>query len=404
MYSLARDIAPLLVGSAAMYSILGYTHLPAMAGMALLTAAAVLAGNDPSSIEASLAKAFYACRLGVMKKDGLPDLPKLVKKIKRDYGWRLIFTIPVGMSIYNFHKDKLSLQTATNSELEMWVENGMLHMRAFTHRLPKTVQYKPFISEGVLPIPIGYSRAGLEVADLVECPHLLVGGTTGAGKSVFLHGLAYTLCHYPHVRLYMIDLKKLEFVQYRNHAWLASTVQQAVAVVTEVRSEMFRRMELLKNARVNNIAKYKEKLPYIVLIIDEFAQLWPQKGADVGPVYEMKKTAHSYLHDILSLARAVGIHCVVSTQRPDRYILPGQLKANLPATLAFRCRNMTNAEVLDTPLAALIPPEIKGRAIWNWNTDREVQVMMFDPDKHILPVPVTKPVVKERIVHAAGEV
>ena len=106
-------------------------------------------------------------------------------------------------------------------------------------------------------------------------------------------------------------------------------------------------------------------------------------------------TSHSYLHDILSLARAVGIHCVISTQRPDRFILPGQLKGNLPATLAFRVRDITNAGVLDTPLAALIPAELKGRAIWNYGVDREVQVMMFDPEKVVFPTPKIKPEIED---------
>ena len=397
-----KNLAPAVIGSIAMSSLFGLTAVPVIAG-AMLIGGALLLGSKQDDIDIQLKEAFYACRLGVINKNGTPELPKLIKKVKKDYGFRLIYSIPTGLSVYSFLERRLALQTATNSELEIWEEDGFLHIRALMHRLPKRVLFKPFdIPEGsILPIPIGYSRAGLEIADLVDFPHLLVGGTTGAGKSVFLHGLTFTLCHYPHVKLYVIDLKKLEFVHYSNHVWLATTLPQALKVINSVRIEMFRRMELLKQGRVNNINKFKEKLPYIVLIIDEFAQLWPQKAA---PHYEIKQKCHSCLHDILSLARAVGIHVVVSTQRPDRYILPGQLKANLPATLAFRTRNMKNAEVLDTPLAAYIPVELKGRAIWNWQYDREVQVMMFSPEQALFPPPLTKPEGEGRVISLAGEV
>lgn len=370
---------------------------PAVTGAALIGGSIIAALDNSETMQAMLEKGFESCRLGVMQKNGKPKLPKMVKKIKRPYGWRFIYSIPEGLSIIHFLKEKIALQTATNSELELWEEDGYLHIRALTHNLPRKIWFKPFeIPENtILPIPIGYSRGGLEIVDLVELPHLLVGGTTGAGKSVFLHGLTFTLCHYPHVNVYVVDLKKLEFVHYKDHVTLATSLSDSLAAISSIRQEMFRRMEMFKNAKVNNILKYKEKLPFIVLIIDEFAQLWPQNKSDTTQIYGLKKKCHSYLHDILSLARAVGIHCVISTQRPDRFILPGQLKGNLPATLAFRVRDITNAGVLDTPLAALIPAELKGRAIWNYGVDREVQVMMFDPEKVVFPTPKIKPEIED---------
>lgn len=379
---------------------------PAVTGAALIGGSIVAALDNSETVQAMIEKGFESCGLGVVQKNGEPKLPKIIKKIKRPYGWRFIYSIPEGLSIVHFLKEKLALQTATNSELELWEENGCLHIRALTHSLPRKIWFKPFgIPENmILPIPIGYSRGGLEIVDLADLPHLLVGGTTGAGKSVFLHGLTFTLCHYPHVNIYVVDLKKLEFVHYKDHVTLADSLSDSLVVISSIRQEMFRRMEMFKNAKVNNILKCKEKLPFIVLIIDEFAQLWPQNKSDNKPVFELKKKCHNYLHDILSLARAVGIHCVISTQRPDRFILPGQLKGNLPATLAFRVRDITNAGVLDTPLAALIPAELKGRAIWNYGTDREVQVMMFDPERAVFPQPREKPEVGSQNLDLMGVV
>ncbi len=378
---------------------------PAVVGAALVGGVAYASITGiPDSMQYNLEKAFEFCRLGVLKKNGKPLFPKLVKVVKRPYGWRFIYTIPIGLSIIDFLKAQMALQTATNSEMELWEEDGYLHIKLLAHRLPKKKWFEPFdIPEGmVIPIPIGYSRAGLEIADLSGMPHLLVGGTTGAGKSVFLHGLTYTLCHYQHVDTYVIDLKRLEFIQYKDHVTLATTLKEAYMIVSHIRKEMYRRMEMLKNMGINNVLKCKNKLPFIVLVVDEFAQLWPQKQAESKAVYDIKKKCHNYLHDILSLARAVGIHCVICTQRPDRFILPGQLKGNLPATMAFRTRNMDNAKILDSPMSALIPSEIKGRAIWNYGVEREVQVMMFEPEKAKFPPKRILPEVREQVVDMSG--
>ena len=362
---------------------------PPLAGAALIGGALAGLLDSSETLQGTLERAFIACRLGVLKKNGSVDLPIMIFKHERPYGWRFGYSIPEGLNIIDFLSKKLALQTAIKGEIELWEQDGILHIRAMTLKLPRMIKFKPFElpEKAILPIPIGYSRRGLEIVDLAELPHLLVGGTTGAGKSVFLHGVTFTLSHYRHVDVHVIDLKKIEFVHYKDHVNLATTLNEALTVISSIRKEMFRRMELLMNAKKNNIRKHKEYMPFIVLIVDEFAQMWPQKQSDTKAAYDIKKKCHNYLHDILSLSRAVGISCIISTQRPDRFILPGQLKGNLPATLAFRCRNLTNAGVLDTPLAALIPAEIKGRAIWNYDTDREVQVMMFDPERAKFPPP-----------------
>ena len=390
---LTKAAALLTVGGAVAWHYFPAETLSLLRLAGPLTLGAALFLRDTSSIEVQLQRAFEACRLGVPDLDNKKKVswPKRIKKIEKEYGWRLIYSIPKGLCIGQFLERQLELQTAMNCEMELWQEQNLLHIRLLIHRLPKRVKYNYDPSnppEGMtIPVPIGYSRAGLEVADLVKFPHLLVGGTTGSGKSVFLHGLVYALLFNEKVQVKVIDLKRLEFIGYKDHTDYAPTLPEALRVIREVHTEMNRRMELFAAHKVNNIAKWKDPLPYVALVVDEFAELWPQRDAQPKKEYEMKKTAHSLLHSILSLARAVGIHCVISCQRPDRFILPGQLKGNLDATLAFRVRNKTAAGILDTPLSAYIPKEYPGRAIWNWQTEREVQCMYFEPEEHKLPPP-----------------
>ncbi len=159
--------------------------------------------------------------------------------------------------------------------------------------------------------------------------------------------------------------------------------------------DMVNRMDLLLKNKTPKIQEYKEKnLPYRVLIIDELSQLSPELASDEA-VKKMRKTAHQILTDIICLSAALGIHVILSTQRPDKSVLPGQLKANMPAAISFAVKNGINSRIiLDNDKAAELPP-IVGRAIWQWDKEREVQVQHLPiwMARKLLPkVPVTKPV------------
>lgn len=170
--------------------------------------------------------------------------------------------------------------------------------------------------------------------------------------------------------------------------------------LTYLRGELDRRMELLAKAKVNNIKRYKGKLDYFVLVVDEFSQLSPKLTSD-DEEKKKRKQCHQHLVDIICLARAIGIHVVISTQRPDVDILPGQLKANIPAVVCFRVKNVTNSEIcLDNGKAAYLPADIPGRAIYQFNVEREVQTYFMGDDPSIfLPLePITKPHINEEII------
>ncbi len=246
-------------------------------------------------------------------------------------------------------------------------------------------------------VPIGASRAGVEERDLRSLIHLLVAGTTGGGKSNFLHCLLVHLAQYDYVKLFIIDLKRMEFECYKNHAILAYRTKQAYKVLRYLRDELDRRMDLLAAAGVKNIKNYKGKLDYFVLVVDEFSQLSPALATDKEEK-DLRKTCHQMLVDIVCLARAVGIHAIVATQRPDADILPGQFKANLPATMCFKVKNVTNSMIcLDNTRAASLPADLPGRAIFQFDVEREVQAYWMGdyPERFLPKVPKTKPLLEE---------
>lgn len=221
-----------------------------------------------------------------------------------------------------------------------------------------------------LPVVFGRTITNeVFMADLAKMPHLLVAGATGQGKSVGLNAIITSLLYKKHpsqLKLVMVDPKKVEFTVYSNidHHFLAKLPDEEDAIVTDVTKvvqtlsslckEMDTRYDLLKTARVRNIKEYNEKfisrqlnpnnghryLPYIVVIIDEFGDLIMTAGKEVElPIAR-----------IAQLARAVGIHMVIATQRPTTNIITGTIKANFPARIAFRVASMIDSRtILDAP-------------------------------------------------------
>ncbi len=207
-----------------------------------------------------------------------------------------------------------------------------------------------------LPIALGKTISNeVFVADLAKMPHLLVAGATGQGKSVGINAILVSLLYKKHpaeLKFVLVDPKKVELTLFRKieRHFLAKLPDEADAIITDTKKvvntlnslciEMDQRYDLLKDAQVRNLKEYNQKfasrkisnpekhryLPFIVLVIDEFADLMMTAGKEV----EMP------IARIAQLARAVGIHLVIATQRPSVNIITGTIKANFPSRLAFR--------------------------------------------------------------------
>jgi len=207
-----------------------------------------------------------------------------------------------------------------------------------------------------LPFGIGKTIANESfVADLTKMPHILMAGATGQGKSVGLNAIITSLLYKKHpseLKFIMVDPKKVELTLYSKieRHFLAKLPDSEEAIITDTRKvvrtlnslsiEMDNRYELLKDAQVRNIKEYNIKfkarklnplhghrfLPYFVLVIDEFADLIMTAGKEIEvPITRLAQ-----------LARAVGIHLIIATQRPSVNIITGSIKANFPARVAFR--------------------------------------------------------------------
>ncbi len=217
-----------------------------------------------------------------------------------------------------------------------------------------------------LPIALGKTISNeVYIADLTKMPHLLVAGATGQGKSVGINAILTSLLYKKHpaeLKFVLVDPKKVElslFKKIERH-FLAKLPGEEEAIITDTKKvintlnslciEMDLRYDLLKNGQVRNLKEYNAKfvnrrlnpeeghryLPFIVLIIDEFADLMMTAGKEV----------ETPIARLAQLARAVGIHLVIATQRPSVNIITGTIKANFPARLAFRVLSKVDSRTI----------------------------------------------------------
>jgi len=187
------------------------------------------------------------------------------------------------------------------------------------------------------------------VTDLKKLPHLLIAGTTGSGKSVGINAMILSLLYRnspDELKFLMIDPKMLEFSIFNDIPHLLTPVitepKKAIMALNSMVKEMERRYKLMAKARVKNIEGYNskvadsEKMPYIVIIIDELADLMMTSGKDVE--YSIARLAQ--------MARASGIHLIVATQRPSVDVVTGLIKANLPSRISFKVGQKIDSKVI----------------------------------------------------------
>ena len=226
-------------------------------------------------------------------------------------------------------------------------------------------------SKADLPVILGKTIANeIYVADLAKMPHLLMAGATGQGKSVGINALLVSLLYKKHpsqLKFVLVDPKKVELTLYKRieRHYLAKIPGDGEAIITDTKKvvntlnslcvEMDERYNLLQDAAVRNIKEYNERfvarkippteehkhkfLPYIVVVIDELADLMMTAGKEVEqPIARLAQ-----------LARAIGIHLIIATQRPSVNIITGTIKANFPARIAFRVTSKIDSRtILDT--------------------------------------------------------
>ncbi len=226
------------------------------------------------------------------------------------------------------------------------IPNRSLEIVSLKTMLGSSVMQK---SKSKLTVSLGLNVSGTPiVADIAKMPHLLIAGTTGSGKSVLINSIIATLLFRSsptEVKVIMVDPKRVEFTAYNGIPHLLTPViveiDQILSSLKWAMSEMDRRYKIFAETGVKNIDAYNElsgfqALPYIMIIVDELADLMMFAPVEVEDA----------IARLAQMARATGIHLVIATQRPSVNIITGLIKANIPARIAFNVSSMIDSRVI----------------------------------------------------------
>ena len=182
-----------------------------------------------------------------------------------------------------------------------------------------------------------------QTIDITEAPHLLVAGSTGSGKSVFLRNIARQLLEKPKSKVIIVDPKQVEFTDFEHQAdGYITDPMQAIAELTKLTTVMDERYKKLKTYRAKNLKEAQEKgskMPFIFVIIDEYADLVATAGKEKG---QLELT----IRRLGQKARAAGIHLILATQRPSTDVITGTIRANFPAKVALKTAKAIDSRII----------------------------------------------------------
>lgn len=346
--------------------------LLAAGGLSLIT---YLAIRDKSG---ELEKLFKACKIQNVDK----KIPKIIKQEETDYGKDVILYVPEGLSISDFEKKQEAIEQYLGAKIELEnIGRQKILMKVMANKLKTMYPYRPIKTKEPVELPLGISLKGPITLKLDDSyPSCLVGGTSGSGKSVCLRVMITNciLTKDPKIlKLHLCDLKygvEFSIFKYSNMVeTFAKNIDETLELLYMLDEEMHKRYELFSEKKVVNIQEYnrkykKNQIPYHLVFIDEFANL------------HISKEAIDLVDKLLRMARAVGIHFVIATQRPDKDTVPGSIKANLQASIAFKTKNDVNSMILlDNNKASELRG--KGHGILQVDEDIEFQGYFLDIDE-----------------------
>ncbi|MBH0156006.1 DNA translocase FtsK [Fictibacillus sp. 5RED26] len=338
--------------------------------------------------KSQLKKAFYSGGLYLThKKKSYVHyiLPKIHTVKLKDNSMQIVFTLPLGLDPKEVIKSDWLFKQQFGENVKLKQENKKFVLTIYNEGLKKVIPYRfetlhPIMKEYKLPVVIGKDKNGkIILVDLIKHPHLLVAGETGSGKSVFLRTMITSLIQHMkpgQLELYLGDPKMVEFFLFENVPIVkgfANEPDEIGKMVQKVVKQMKTRKKLMKEEKVPHIDKYnkkaEKKLPYILLCIDEFAELQSEGS--------IKKD----IEWISSQGRAFGIILCLSLQRPDRDTMDGKLKNNMTMRIAFKMADKVNSRIiLDSYEAASISSEDSGRMFYKLNGIHEAQAFYLDEE------------------------
>lgn len=315
------------------------------------------------------------------------EKPKLRRKSHKGQLWTLVWKMPAGIHSGKVDANRQALEEHLDAAIEVYPERGKLVMRLGRETIPDELHLRELSlpTGGELRVILGASRMGPLSVDIAEVPHLLIGGTSSAGKSALVQSMVVQLVRAKspaELQLVFSDLKggvdAAVFDALPHLRWpVAGRHEEAAAHLVELVQEQEARQDMIRG-HVANLGEWNRRypdrrLPYIVAVIDEFADLLP-KDAATKEERVAREAAWAAVSSLTRMGRASGIHVLIATQRPDADVLPGQIRANCNVKIALACATEFNSYIMlgqGNAAATKLPSRADGkpwpgRCIYQW--------------------------------------
>ena len=271
--------------------------------------------------------------------------PKVVNKQKTTYGYLLRIKMPVGLSSEDLIKSQVAINEMLCARTGIYFDNGYTYIKVYISNLESEYDFEQVKYKG-LKLLFGYTMNGIEYIDLSKSsPHCLIAGETGSGKSTLVRSMLTNLIlnnDLSNLELHLIDLKRgVEFSIFKDCNMVKSfakdidgatnTLQMAISEC-ERRYDLFEENECVDIQEYNNLGK--ERLKRWLLVIDEFAEMTTDKeNIDI-------------ICRLAAISRACGIHLLLCTQRPDKDVVNGRIKANITLVAGLKTKDSTNSRII----------------------------------------------------------
>lgn len=297
-------------------------------------------------------------------------LPRVLKKQKHETSTDYILTLPPGLSLKNFTDKQEAIEQNIRKPVSFDYNNGVIIMTV-KEELKKKYPFKLIHYDEPLKVCFGYTSEGPYVFDIEEAVHILVGGSTGWGKSVFLRVLSVILLTKP-IELYLVDFMRVELGLFKKRATgFCGNAQEFSYLLDDLEEISKKRLKAFEKKNVSGIRSWNKKyspMKYIVVLIDEFAAIAKDKA--IMSKFELR-TAQD---------RKVGIHYIAATQRCSTDIISGTIKNNMNTRISFKLASDTDSQVvLDCNGAEKL--KYPGRCLIKTNELTECQVMYLSEEE-----------------------
>ncbi|MHC2834804.1 FtsK/SpoIIIE domain-containing protein [Bacillus sp. F9_6S_D1_P_5] len=325
--------------------------------------------------------------------------PKFQKQIDDDRSTTYVYTLPLGMPSKIIQKVEDVVSEGLNKPVRIQYNNYKLNIRVFHRDIPVEWNWSiGLVEKGKWRVPMGQSLERLIYHDFDKTPHMVLGGLTRMGKTVFLKVLLATLieANPENVHVYLIDLKEkgLEFSEFRNLKQVvevADSVEKAHRVLGKIMEKIEERGKLMKENGYKNIVETKEKDRFFI-IVDEGAVLAPAKGLP-RHVNKIREECQYMLSYIATVSGGLGFRLILATQYPTVTSIPSVVKQMSDAKVGFRLPTRVASEVVLDESGLETLPSLPGRAIYKSDRLTEIQVPYISDEmmwKHLKEYEVEK--------------